>query len=214
MFTGIIQEIGTVASVRSTGGGVRLSVSAPATAAAVKVNDSVAVSGACQTVIECGGSSFAVEAVEETVRKTNLGEMRPGREVNLELPLRLQDPIGGHLVAGHVDCVGSVLGITHQASSWLMEIGFPGEFRRFLIPVGSIAVDGVSLTVARLAEGSFVVSVIPHTLEKTTLARLGRGDRVNLEFDLIGKYVQAMLEGRRGGEGVTMEKLREWGYGT
>ena len=134
--------------------------------------------------------------------------------MNLELPMRLQDRIGGHLVAGHVDGVGRVESVVEQAGSRLIRIAYPAGFERYLIPVGSIAVDGISLTVARLEDGAFTVSIIPHTLAHTTLGKAARGMRVNLEFDLVGKYIERMVSvGRTDGPtgGITAEKLGQWG---
>lgn len=216
MFTGIITEIGTVERVERLGGGIRLAIRAPRSAAELHVNDSVAVNGACQTVVGMDRSLFRVEAVEETLLKTTLGELANGARVNLELPLRLSDRLGGHLVAGHVDGVGVVEEIVSQASSQLIRISYLREFSRYLIPVGSIAVDGISLTVARLEGEVVVVSVIPHTLEHTTLGIARQGTRVNLEFDMVGKHIERILaEGRSGkpGEGITPEKLARWGIG-
>lgn len=213
MFTGIIQEMGRLSGIRRMSGGVQLTIEAPASSAELAVSDSVAVNGVCQTVIRKEGSAFVVEAVEETLKKTTLGGLRQDARVNLELPMRLNDRLGGHLVSGHVDCTGKVAKVTQQPGSRLIDISYPPEFSRFLIPVGSIAVDGISLTVASLGEGEFTVSIIPHTLEKTTLAGVERGVEVNLEFDLIGKYVASLLGGKEeGGAGISWERLREWGY--
>ena len=216
MFTGIIQEIGHVAGVVRVGGGVHLSIAAPTSTQELHANDSVAVNGVCQTVVEKKGEIFRVEAVEETLAKTTLGELRESSSVNIELPLKLNDRLGGHMVQGHVDTVGNVRTVVKKASSWLISIGFPVEFRRYLIPVGSIAVDGVSLTVASLREDEFVVSIIPHTLENTTLVQVTPGTRVNLEFDLIGKYIENLVLSGAAKEGalsqLTSGKLREWGY--
>lgn len=215
MFTGIITEVGTVERKEATGGGVRLTIHASASAAELKVNDSVAISGACQTVVSAGRGLFRVEAVEETLLKTTLGELKTGSRVNLELPVRLNDRLGGHLVSGHVDTVGSIEEIVSQESSQLVRIAYPPEFARYLIPVGSIAVDGISLTVARLEGSTFTVSIIPHTLAHTTLGMARKGARVNLEFDLVGKYIERIvLEGRSGAlkKGITPEKLALWGF--
>lgn len=216
MFTGIITEIGKVDRVERLGGGVRLAVRAPQSALELRVNDSVSVNGACQTVVTMDRSLFRVEAVEETLLKTTLGELAAGSLVNLELPVRLSDRLGGHLVAGHVDCVGVIEEIVSQAGSQLIRISYPLEFSRYLIPVGSIAVDGISLTVARLEGSTFTVSVIPHTLEHTTLGIARKGSRVNLEFDMVGKYIERLVvEGKAnvGTEGITPEKLARWGIG-
>ena len=213
MFTGIIQEIGTVTGVARRAGGIVITVRAPGAAKELRIDDSVAVNGVCQTVVRCTGDAFEVEAVEETLRKTTLGSLAHGAAVNLELALRVGDRLGGHLVQGHVDCVGEVAGVEKRPMSWMVHVQFPDTFARYIIPVGSIAVDGISLTVASIEGSSFVVSVIPHTLEKTTLADVVAGQRVNLEFDLIGKYLERLMAGRGGsGEGITGEKLSGWGF--
>lgn len=213
MFTGIIQEIGKVAAVVRRAGGIVLTVRAPGSAKELRTDDSVAVNGVCQTVVRCGNESFEVEAVEETLRKTTLGTLGQGDRVNLELALRLGDRLGGHLVQGHVDCVGEVEAVEKRPMGWMVRVGFPEQFSRYIIPVGSIAVDGISLTVAAVERTTFTVAVIPHTLEKTTLADVGAGRRVNLEFDLVGKYIERQTAGRSGGgEGITEEKLGGWGF--
>jgi len=215
MFTGIIQEIGIVDAVVRKSGGVRLAIRADASAEEIKVDDSVAISGVCQTVISRGSASFEVEAVEETLRKTTIGALRVSDRVNLELALRMGDRLGGHLVQGHVDCVGHVESVEKRPMSWLVRVGFPREFVRYVVPVGSIAVDGVSLTVAAVEGSVFVVSVIPHTLEKTTLSDVRSGTLVNLEFDLVGKYIERMvLKGDEKGGGISREKLAAWGFET
>lgn len=170
MFTGIIGETGRVTGVISEGGGIRLTVEAPASASELRVNDSVSLNGACQTVIARSPRTFTVQAVEETLSKTTLGEFVPGTEVNLELPVRLNERLGGHLVLGHVDCVGTIAGVEVKESSHLVRISFPHLYGKYVIPVGSIAVDGISLTIASAAGNEFEVSVIPHTLSKTTLS--------------------------------------------
>ncbi len=214
MFTGIISEVGRVAAVRPAGGGVRLTIEGEKSAAELNVNDSVSINGVCETVIAKEGSRFTVEAVEETLGKTTLGGLRVASRVNLELPLRFSDRLGGHLVQGHVDGVGVVASVVKQESSWLVTVEFPPRFSRYVIPIGSIAVDGISLTVARLEGNRFTVSLIPHTLEKTTIALAEKGLRVNLEFDLVGKYLEKMLEAEKGTEGEPglREKLKSWGY--
>jgi riboflavin synthase len=213
VFTGIIGEIGRVGGVIREGGGIRLTVEAPSSAAELHVNDSVSVNGACQTVVERSSRTFTVQAVEETLSKTTLGEFAPGREVNLELPVRLNDRLGGHLVLGHVDCVGTVAGVEMKESSHMIRISFPAPFARYVIPVGSIAVDGISLTVASAGGNEFTVAIIPHTLSKTTLSYARKGMQVNLEFDVIGKYVERLLNAGKDSPGsLTAEKLREWGY--
>jgi riboflavin synthase len=212
MFTGIIQEVGSITGCERFGGGVRLSVRGPRVVRELAVNDSVAVNGVCQTVVSLDGEIFRVEAVEETLRKTTLEDFSAGTPVNLELPLRLSDRLGGHLVQGHVDCVGLISVVVKQSSSWLVAVQFPPEFRRYAIPVGSIAIDGISLTVAKVEGSLLTVSLIPHTLANTTLGNARSGERVNLEFDLVGKYIEQMVTTGAGGS-ITVEKLAQWGYG-
>ncbi len=214
MFTGIIGEIGRISGVQRSGGGVLLTVEARA-AAELRVNDSVSLNGACQTVIAGSRTTFTVQAVEETLGKTTLGDFVPGTELNIELPLRFNDRLGGHLVMGHVDCVGTVENVEVKESSRIIRISYPAAFAKYVIPVGSIAVDGISLTIAYGVTNEFAVSVIPHTLGKTTLSRARKGTRVNLEFDLIGKYVESLQKGQKeetASGSITAEKLRTWGY--
>lgn len=214
MFTGIVTEIGRVVHIRRVGGGVRLAVDAPESTKELQVNDSVSVNGVCQTVISRSGSHFEVEAVEETLRKTTLGTLNANATVNLELPVRLNDRLGGHLVLGHVDCCGEIRNVVKQESSWLITISVPQAFSKYLVPVGSVAVDGISLTVASLHNSEFVVSIIPHTLEKTTISAAREGMMVNLEFDIVGKYIERLLtaDGKREGSTLNTERLRQWGY--
>jgi riboflavin synthase len=214
MFTGIIQEIGTVAETRRIGGGKRISIHAPSTSSALAVHDSVAVNGVCLTVVGRNSRRFTAEAVEETLRKTTLGLLAPSAEVNLELAMKMSDRLGGHIVLGHVDGVGTIAGVQKQASSWLISVKYPLEFARYIIPVGSIALDGISLTIAAAQKGRFTVSIIPYTLEHTTLKHARPGGKVNLEFDLIGKYLENFVKyGKGGGDATLTEKLRDWGYG-
>ncbi len=216
MFTGIIEEVGTVISSEKSGGSLVFAIKAERTARGVKINDSVCVNGVCQTVIEKDETSFTVQAVEETLTKTTLGDLKKASRVNLELPLRIGDRLGGHFVQGHVDCVGAVALMEKRESSWLVTIRIPESFSRYVVPIGSIAIDGVSLTVASLKEFDAMVSIIPHTLNNTIFVDYKKGSRVNLEFDIIGKYVEKQFN--RGSEPgdkslLSGEKLKEWGYG-
>lgn len=211
MFTGIIKEIGVVAAAERSAGGVRLTVRAPKSAPLLAVDDSVAVSGVCQTVVGRSGEAFTVQAVEETLSKTTFGSIRQGTRVNLELALAVGERMGGHFVQGHVDGVGEVTRVERLEGSHLVTVRFPQEFARYVVPVGSIAVDGVSLTAARVAGNEVTVAVIPHTWENTTFGEYRPGSRVNMEFDMLGKYVEKLLKGEKGG-GVTREQLRAWGY--
>lgn len=215
MFTGIIQEMGRISAITQVGGGIQMNVFAPQCAPELSVDDSVAINGVCQTVIAQNGSEFIVEAVEETLKKTTLGQLAAHSSVNLELAMKLNDRLGGHLVLGHVDGVGIVTSAKNKESSWLFTIEIPKQFQQYVIPVGSIAIDGVSLTVARLEGTLITVSIIPHTYENTTFRFLSSGSSVNLEFDVVGKYIERLLTVNRGEKGVSTlsaEKLREWGY--
>jgi riboflavin synthase len=188
MFTGLVQQLGTLTSLE----GGRLTVTA-ALAGELVVGDSVAVNGACLTATSVTPGGFTADVMEETLRRTALGALRAGDPVNLELPLRAADRLGGHFVQGHVDGVGTVAAAHDEGFSRLVEIEADPGLMRYVVEKGSIAVDGVSLTVASLAEGTFVVSLIPETLERTTLGRASPGDSVNLEVDVLAKYVERLM---------------------
>ena len=190
MFTGIIEEVGTVAEVTPLAGGRRLRL-ACSFAGELAVDESVAVDGVCLTVVAQDADAFEAVAVEETLSKTALGDRQPGDGVNLERALVLGSRLDGHLVQGHVDATGTVERIDALDDSHLVWVRYPSDHADLLIPRGSVTVDGISLTVARLDEppGTFALAVIPHTWEHTTAGRWAEGDRVDLEFDLVGKYV-------------------------
>jgi len=194
VFTGIVEEVGTVRAVARKGDVTRLDVAARLAREGSDVGASVAVSGVCLTVVELASEGFAFEMGPETLARTSLGALRPGSTVNLERPLRFGGALGGHLVLGHVDGTGTVEAITRVESTARIRIVIrdPG-LAPLLIPQGSVAVDGVSLTVASLDEAAFEVMLIPHTLAVTTLGRLAPGQAVNIETDVIGKYVQRSL---------------------
>ncbi len=214
MFTGIVQEVGSVYDVQKIGGGVKLTVEAPQSARQLSVNDSVSINGVCQTVVHKDGNRFSVIAVEETLRKTTLGDLKGAHRVNLELAMQLGDRLGGHLVSGHVDCVGHVESIEPLETSWLFKLLIPDEFERYVISVGSIAIDGVSLTVASIERNLVSTSIIPHTMENTVFSSYATKTRVNLEFDMIGKYVERLvrLGGVPTGQAISREQLKTWGY--
>ncbi len=169
----------------------------------IRVGDSVAVDGACLTVVQKADAAFSVEVSEETLRRTTLGGIRNGQEVNLEESLRLSDPLGGHLVSGHVDGTGQILRIVPEGNAIRYHFGVPDSVSRYLIEKGSVAIDGISLTIAALDDHGFQTVVLPHTARSTTLGRKKTGDRVNLENDLIAKYVEKFI---RSGEGVPKAK--------
>lgn len=190
MFTGLIEELGQVVSRQ----GPRLAVGARTVLEDAAVGVSIAVNGVCLTVVERRAGQFGVDLGPETLARTTLGELAPGNAVNLERPLRLGGPMGGHLVQGHVDGVGLVADMTREGETGRLRIEWQdAALRALLIPQGSVAVDGVSLTVASLGDRAFEIMVIPHTMAVTTLGALKAGRRVNLEMDMIGKYVQRIL---------------------
>lgn len=195
MFTGIIESKATVESVRDLGGGIEFTLQTPL-AAELGIDDSISVNGVCLTVVSQEAGRFRVQAVEETLRKTTLGLWKAGTAVNVERAMVLGARLDGHIVQGHVDTTGRVLSIQEEATGKLVEIGFPVEFADFVIGRGSIAVDGISLTVAREAKDRFTVAIIPYTWEHTNLGSLAMGDAVNLEFDMVGKYVLRHLKNR------------------
>ncbi|MGA2296830.1 MAG: riboflavin synthase [FCB group bacterium] len=194
MFTGLIEEIGIIKIAKKFSGGIRISITCKKILEDIKIDDSISINGVCQTVIGINDSSFTVEAVEETIRKSTLGKFNTGKKVNLERAMRLNDRLGGHLVQGHVDCTGKVIAIKNDSTGKLLTINFPANDSRYIVALGSICIDGVSLTVARRENNSFTVSIIPHTWGMTTLNELRTGDEVNLEYDIIGKYVEQMVE--------------------
>ncbi len=194
MFTGIIEEIGKVKSIAQKSKARVLTIEAKKLLSEIKIGDSVSVNGVCLTVFEKLNDSFKVEAVEETIKKTNLGDLKVDDFVNLELALKIGERLGGHIVQGHVDTTGVIKNIKKLQNSWILEIKFPVEFRKYLIPAGSVAVDGISLTVADVNRDRFKVSIIPFTWENTNIKFRKVGDRVNLEFDFFGKYVENFLK--------------------
>lgn len=196
MFTGIVRELGQVVSVAGGAGGVRIEIDAPETATLTAVGDSVSIDGCCLTAIAVGGARLRFDAVPETLARTALSALAPGAEVNLEPALRAGEPLGGHYVQGHVDGVGTVASVEPEGDGARLAVDAPEELRRYLVEKGSVALQGVSLTVAALTEAGFEVALIPHTLEVTTLGRLAPGDRVNLEADVLAKYVERLLAPR------------------
>lgn len=192
MFTGLIEEIGTVVMVRRTDDALHCTISASAIMDDLQIDDSVSVNGVCLTVTARTDTTFDVTAVAETLRKTTTKLLREGSRVNLERAVRLQDRLGGHLVQGHVDATGAVDAIIVNDTGWEVWLAYPMKYRKWLIPVGSITVNGVSLTIADLDDARFKVALIPHTLQQTTLSDLQVDDDVNLEFDLIAKYVESI----------------------
>ncbi len=197
MFTGIIRERGRVAAVERGDGAIRLRLEAPQTAGRVAVGDSVAVNGVCLTAVAVEGGALAFDAVPETIRRSSLGRLETGAEVNVEPALRVGEALGGHYVQGHVDGVGEVRSVVAEGDDVVVWVDAPPELLRYLVEKGSVTVEGVSLTVAGVDDGGFAVALIPHTLAETTLDALAAGDPVNLEVDVLAKYVERLLPGLR-----------------
>jgi riboflavin synthase len=211
MFTGIVEDKGKILRVDVRGEGRRLILRGPPHLTDLQPGDSINVNGACLTVVEKTGDSVAVDVSSETVEKTTFREMREGDEVNLELAMKLSDRLGGHIVTGHVDAVGTLVERRNEREFVHLRIQVPKSVSRYVVPKGSIAVDGISLTVNVCDGDEIQMTVIPYTLEKTTLINKRVGDRVNLEADVLGKYVEKLMEGRESGK-VTLSFLREHGF--
>ncbi len=215
MFTGIIECIGSVVSVTSYGTGRQITVEAGRIASESVTGDSISVNGACLTVSSLDGNRFTADVSHETLRVTTLGTLSPGDKVNIERALASDGRFGGHIVLGHVDTVGTIERITTRGEFTDLAVGVPPEFSRYLVPKGSVAVDGVSLTIADRRDDGFSVALIPVTLSETTLGSVRPGNRVNLESDILGKYVWHYLHGRdQTGptSTLTIEKLRSAGF--
>jgi riboflavin synthase len=193
VFTGLVQDLGTVTAVEVGDGGVRLSV---ATDLELAAGDSIAVNGVCLTAAGIGDRSFSADVMHETLRRSSLVGLAPGDRVNLELPLRAADRLGGHFVQGHVDGLGTVREVREDGVSRVVAIGVPEQLLRYVVEKGSIAVDGVSLTVSALGDDFLEVSLIPETLERTILGNAVPGQRVNLEVDVLAKYIERLVPAR------------------
>lgn len=202
MFTGLVQFLGRVHSVAEGNGGRTLQVREPELGPKLVLGESVAVNGACLTITECGGEKFSFQAGPETLLKTNLGMLKSGDRVNLERALRVGDALGGHFVTGHIDCTGAIAAQTMHGEWLYLRVEFPPEFAELLVEKGSIAIDGVSLTVVDVLPEGFGVMLIPHTREHTTLGDRGPGSTVNLEFDLLAKHVRKLVSGTALAQGL------------
>lgn len=215
MFTGIIEELGTIRRLDRSGQSAQLVINCKKVLEGCRPGDSIAVNGACLTVTRFDATSFTAEASSETLLRTTLGASKSGDTVNLERALRFGDRLGGHLVTGHVDGVGSITGMERQGDFVLFTFSAPDNVARYLVEKGSIAVDGISLTVASTRDGKFSVMLIPHTLGETTLGSRAKGAAVNLEADIIGKYVEKLVGGNSGcrnSSGLTEETLAKYGF--
>ena len=212
MFTGIVEEVGRLCGLTVREGSAVLEIEARTVLEGSRVGDSIATSGACLTVTRLAADGFWADAMPETVRRTTLGRKRRGEALNLERALTLQSRLGGHLVQGHVDGVGTVVKVAREQGAAIVTLAAPRGVVEVSVAQGSVAVDGVSLTIVDLAADTMRVSLIPHTVAATTLRDLRIGDEVNLEADLIGKYVHAYLVRPGSAQGLTFEKLSEAGF--
>jgi len=213
MFTGLIEDVGTVRALDRSGTAGRLVVMTALPLETVAIGDSVAVNGACLTVVTKGGGALAFDVSPETLSRTALGGLSPGSRVNLERALRVGDRLGGHLVTGHIDCVATVAARREESGNIIFSFSLPPENSRYVIAKGSVAIDGISLTVNSVSGSGFTVNVIPHTAAMTTLRYRKPGDPVNVETDIIGRYVERLLGGTAAaGGGVTLQSLLENGF--
>lgn len=194
MFTGIVEELGTVTAVDKRSAGVRIVVSASLVTSDIAVGDSVAVNGVCLTAVDVSASSFSADVSPETLDRTTLGKINAGSRVNLERAVTLATRLGGHIVQGHVDGRGTFESGVAESEFWTVRIGYSAELARYFVHKGSVTVEGISLTIAALSDSSFDIAVIPKTWEMTNLSTLDPGDAVNLEADVIAKYVERMMQ--------------------
>jgi len=193
MFTGIIEELGSVRSIEERGENARLVISAHVVTEGTNHGDSISVNGVCLTALDIEPGSFAADVSRETLQRSTLGSLKPGAPVNLERAVTPATRLGGHIVQGHVDARGQFAGVENHGESWTVRIAYPKEIARYLVFKGSVAVEGISLTIAGLTDEHFEIAIIPKTWEVTNLSRLKPGDPVNIEVDIIGKYVEKLL---------------------
>jgi riboflavin synthase len=214
MFTGIIEEVGQVDGIKVAGKKRRLTISCSNLLPEMKIGDSVSVSGVCLTAVEISGNSFAADLAQETWARTSLSRLRPGALVNLELPMRANGRFDGHVVQGHVDGTGTVISLAPvpEGNDYVLTINVPSELTRYIVAKGSLSIEGISLTVAAIDGTQVRVAIIPHTAEVTNLKSLLPGDPVNLEVDVIAKYVEKMIGGKKAENSITLEKLVQAGF--
>lgn len=212
MFTGLIEDTGRVTTLERHGAAAVLTLTTALPVEDIAMGDSVAVNGVCLTVTSRSAGRLSFDVSPETVATTTIGTLHAGSSVNLERALRLGDRMGGHLVTGHVDCIGTLAGSRSTDGNRLLEFSLPPAHARYLVPKGSVAIDGISLTVNTVRQDGFAVNIIPHTLTATTLSGLRPGDRVNLETDIIGRYVERLLAPWGPKEGLNMQTLMENGF--
>lgn len=213
MFTGLIEELGGVEKIRRKENSVCLTFRASTVLGDISVGASIAVNGACLTIADFGAESFSVDVVPETLKKTTLSRLCPGEKVNLERAVKVGDRLGGHLVTGHIDGLGEIKKKRRQGNGLTLKVSIPQELTKYLVPQGSIAVDGISLTVVKSDQNSFTVAIIPHTAGETTLRLKPIGSYVNIEVDSLSKYVEQLINSGKPKRGrITTDFLREQGF--
>jgi len=214
MFTGLVEEVGTIASIVASGDNHRITIQAPNAARELKTGNSVAVSGVCLTALDIRTDRFSADLAKETWTRTSFSRISEGAQVNLELPLRVDGRMGGHIVQGHVDGTGRLVGLEPiaNASDFWLHIDVPEELEKYLVFKGSIAVEGISLTVAKLEGLRLTIAIIPHTIEMTNLQSLKSGDPVNLETDIVAKYLEKWTKREEGTSALTVERLVAKGF--
>lgn len=215
MFTGLVEEIGVVQSVNKSVKSARITIKAHKVLEGIKLGDSISTNGVCLTATEFDGKSFTVDVMAETMRRSNLKYLSPGEEVNLERALRVGDRLGGHIVSGHIDGMGTIAKYENEDNAVWITIATDAEVLRYIVQKGSIAIDGVSLTVAYVDDRVFKVSIIPHTKDATTLLRKKAGTEVNLECDMIGKYIEKLMGSKEQApknQGISFDFLSENGF--
>lgn len=213
MFTGLIEDVGKVLKIARSGSSARIEVNTSIPVEEIGKGDSVAVNGICLTVVEKGSGRLAFDVSPETIDRTAFRQLRQGHHINLERALRLGDRLGGHIVSGHVDCIATIKSKREISGNFVYEFRMPGRFTRYVVEKGSVAIDGISLTVNSVSAEGFSVNVIPHTAAETNLQYQKPGSEVNIETDILGKYVERLLGGRTGGDDqLTMELLARNGF--
>ena len=213
MFTGIIEELGRVEQMERRCEGARLTIRCRTTLEGAREGSSIAVNGVCLTALDLRPECFSADLAPETLRRSNLGSLRPASPVNLERPMALSDRLSGHIVQGHVDGIGELIGFEELGGdNWWLQVRIPPELDRYLVYKGSIAIDGISLTIAELRAGVMAVTIIPHTYHNTTLGSRRRGDSLNLECDVLAKHVEKLLGRLELKPGLSLEKLKEQGF--
>ena len=210
MFTGIVEEIGTVEQIITGARSCSLKIKADRILSDAHIGDSIAVNGVCLTVTDFNVSHFTADVMPETMQRTGLGKLAKGSRVNLERAMQLNGRFGGHIVSGHIDGTGTVIGMTRDDNAIWVKIAADRGITRYIVEKGSVTLDGISLTIAEVGAESFAVSIIPHTAEQTTLSERKIGDKINIECDIIGKYIEKLTQ--RGNEGITEDFLRKYGF--